>query len=246
MINRKVAHLLYTLLILASLLVYFPALWNDFQTNWDDNWMVMNHYTENGFTWYNIKAVFTEFHVAQYGPINEVIYMTIYAAFGYNPMVYHLYPLLLHIINSCLVLLLIRRLIGNRTDITTARLVSFVTALLFAIHPMQVESVAWISASKIPLYTLFALLAMLTYIQYSCTGKAGYYIAAFRLFLWQQGAIRCFARYSITFRLGARAHLYSLRNGSRKPYRKAIVGQPPDRKNPVYCLCLYGWPLYVY
>ncbi|MDR2037708.1 MAG: hypothetical protein LBQ60_07285 [Bacteroidales bacterium] len=170
------------------LLVYFPVLGLDFQRGWDDGWMVMNHYTIFGFTWDNLKAVFTEFFVTQYGPINEVVYMAIYAAFGYNPMVYHLYPLLLHMINSCLVLILIQQLIHHRTDTITARRISVFTALLFAIHPLNVESIAWISASKIPLYTFFVLLAMLSYIRYVRTGKSGLYIGAWLLFVCSFGS----------------------------------------------------------
>jgi hypothetical protein len=60
--------------------------------------------------------------------------------------------------------------------------------LLFAVHPLQVESIAWISASKIPLYTLFTLLAMLTYIRYVRTGKTGFYIATFLLFVCAFGS----------------------------------------------------------
>jgi hypothetical protein len=173
---------------LACLLVYFPVVTLDFQRAWDDGWMVKNHYTILGFTPENLKAVFTEFYAAQYGPINEVIYMAIHAAFGYDPAVYHLYPLLLHIANSCLVLLFIRQLIAGRVNATTARRVSFLTALLFAIHPLQVESIAWISASKIPLYTLFTLLALLTYIRYVRTGKVRFYIGTFLLFVCAFGS----------------------------------------------------------
>jgi hypothetical protein len=150
--------------------------------------MVMNHYTIIGFTWDNLRAVFTEFHGAQYGPINEVIYMAIYAAFGYNPAAYHLYPLVLPLINACLVLLFVQRLIEGRANELTARRIAFVTALLFAIHPMQVESIAWISASKIPLYTLFALLFMLAYIRYARTEKIGFYLGSFLLFACSFGS----------------------------------------------------------
>ncbi|GHS93830.1 hypothetical protein FACS1894207_0930 [Bacteroidia bacterium] len=171
------------------MLVYFPVLTLDFQRGWDDGWMVLNHYTVFGFTPQNLKAVFTEFYAAQYGPVNEVIYMAIYAAFGgYNPVAFHIYPLLLHIVNSCLVLLFVRQLVGGRTDVVTARWVSFLTALLFAVHPLQVETIAWISASKIPLYTLFTLMAMLTYIRYIRTGKIGFYIGTFLLFVCAFGS----------------------------------------------------------
>jgi hypothetical protein len=173
---------------LACLLVYFPVVTFDFQQSWDDGWMIKNHYTILGFRLENLKAVFTEFYAAQYGPLNEVIYMAIHAVFGYNPAVYHLYPLLLHIANSCLVLLFIRQFVAGRVDASTARRISFLTALLFAIHPLQVESIAWISASKIPLYTLFTLLALLMYIRYIRTEKTGFYIGTFLLFICAFGS----------------------------------------------------------
>ena len=173
----------FLLIILSCVIIYTPVLGFDFQRGWDDNWMVMNHYTVFGFSWINLKAVFTEYFNAQYGPVNQVIYTAIYTFFRYNPTVFHLYPLLLHIANSCLMLLFIKRLIGSRTDKNTASLVAFFTALIFAIHPLQVESVAWISASKIPLYTLFTLFGLLAYVRYSRTEKIGFYIIALLLFI---------------------------------------------------------------
>ncbi|MDR0699190.1 MAG: hypothetical protein LBG28_08250 [Tannerella sp.] len=183
-----VSTLPYLLIFLACLLVYIPVVTFDFQRGWDDGWMVKNHYTILGFTPENLKAVFTEFHVAQYGPVNEIIYMAIFSIFGYDPVAYHLYPLLLHILNSCMVLLLIRKVIDGRTDATTAHNVAFLTAALFAVHPLQVESIAWISASKIPLYTFFVLLAMLAYIRYIRTGKIFFYVIAFLLFVCAFGS----------------------------------------------------------
>lgn len=173
---------------LACLLVYFPVVYLDFQRAWDDGWMIMNHYTVLGFRWENLKAIFTEYYVAQYSPVNQLIFTAIYAVFGYDPLVYHLYPVLLHIVNSFLVFSLLRRLISGCTEKAVMQKVCFFTALLFAIHPMQVESIAWISASKIPLYTCFALLSMLTYIRYIRTGKIRFYLMAFLLFICSFGS----------------------------------------------------------
>ena len=180
--------LAYPLLSLACLSVYAAVVTFDFQHRWDDNWMIMNHYTEFGFTWHNIRAIFTEFYYGQYSPINQLIYTAIFSVFGFNPAVFHLYPLLLHIINTCLMMLFIQRLFSGRTDETTLRQVAFFTALLFAIHPLQVESVAWISASKIPLYTLFGLLMMLSYIRYVRTGKIRFYLLAFLMLVFSFGS----------------------------------------------------------
>jgi len=105
----------YFLLVIACVLVHLPNLWNDFQTHWDDQWMVVNRYTEDGFTRENMQAVFSEYYYGQYGPLNEIVYMAIYTMFGYHPVVYHLYPLLLHIVNCCLLFTFLSLLImlGN-------------------------------------------------------------------------------------------------------------------------------------
>ena len=85
-------------------------------------------------------------------------------------------------------MLFIQRLFSGYTDETTLRQVAFFTALLFAIHPLQVESVAWISASKIPLYTMFGLLMMLSYIRYVRTGKIRFYLLAFLMLVFSFGS----------------------------------------------------------
>ena len=177
-------HLLLSIVCLA---VYLPSLWNDFQMGWDDQWMVFNRYTEDGFTQENLKSVFTDYHYGQYGPVNEIVYMAIYKAFGYNPFIYHLYSLLLHIANCCLLFTFLR-ILASKFQHSVPQLVAFAATLLFAVHPLQVESIAWISASKIPLYTFFSLLAFLAYLQFARTEKLWYYLAAFVLFVFAFGS----------------------------------------------------------
>jgi hypothetical protein len=63
-----------------------------------------------------------------------------------------------------------------------ARFIAFITALLFAIHPINVESIAWISASKIPLYAFFYLLGLVAYIRYIETQKTTWYVAVLAAF----------------------------------------------------------------
>ena len=172
------------ILILATIAAYYPILFNDFLYYWDDQWQVMNHYTEEGITFGNLWAIFSEFFGGQYSPVNETMYLFIYSLFGYNPMPFHLASLLLHIGCVCLAYIIIIRIFAQTTRITFAHapLVAFITALLFAVHPMKVESVAWISASKIPVYAFFYLLATYTYIIYLDRKKTGFYILTILLF----------------------------------------------------------------
>jgi hypothetical protein len=181
----------YGLLVIACLLIYFPSLWNDFQMDWDDQWQLMNRYTEDGFTQENLQAVFTDYYYGQYSPVNEVIYMAIYAAFGYTPAVFHLYSLLLHLANCCLLFAFLRRMAAvfySRSLQHNPSVSAFATTLLFVIHPLQVESICWISASKIPLYAFFVLLALLAYLRYSDTRKIRFYFMSLALFVFAFGS----------------------------------------------------------
>ncbi|MDR2040317.1 MAG: hypothetical protein LBQ60_20565 [Bacteroidales bacterium] len=181
----------YLLLVITCLMVYLPSLWNDFQTGWDDQWAVMNRYTEDGFTKENLQAVFGDYYYGQYSPVNTVFYMMIYDVFGYNPLIFHLYSLLLHIANCCLLFLFLRQIAAiftNRASQGNPSILVFAATLLFAVHPLQVESVCWISASKIPLYTFFILLSLLAFLRYTDTGKVWFYFVSFVLFMCAFGS----------------------------------------------------------
>jgi hypothetical protein len=169
--------------------VYFPALSNEFLMFWDDQWVVINNYTYNGFTTDNIWRILTEFYHGQYAPLNQLYYTCLYSIFGLNPFVFHLGSLLLHLSNVLLVYCFLRILLSltvsfNSTDVNCT---AFIAALLFAVHPFNVESVAWLSASKIPLYSFFFLLAMISYIRYVSSKRLKYYFFTLLLFVFSFG-----------------------------------------------------------
>lgn len=173
------------LLILACLAVYYPAFGNDFIYLWDDQWQVLTETTENGFTLDNLRVMFLEPFHGQYFPVNQFLYTLVYELSGgdYSPFAFHLFCILLHVLNTLLVYFLFRRMLeaSGRMDVSRIPAVSFITALLFAVHPLNVESVAWISASKILVYALFYLSALYTYIIYVEKRKIRYYL--YSLFL---------------------------------------------------------------
>ncbi|MDR3266255.1 MAG: glycosyltransferase family 39 protein [Tannerella sp.] len=177
-----------SLLLLATitLLVYSPVLWNDFLYYWDDQWVAINYFTEAGWTWNNLWRIFTEYYHGQYSPANELLYVLVYSIFGYSPSAFHSASLLLHVANVCLVFLCCRELLKANGKVKEERvtMISFIAALLFAVNPMNVESIAWISASKVLVYTFFYLLATYSYLQYLDRKKIGYYILTMFLFLW--------------------------------------------------------------
>ncbi|WP_448633946.1 hypothetical protein [Pedobacter panaciterrae] len=106
--NQVVIHLL---IVLCCLLSYFPVFCNKFQNKWDDQWVVINDYTSRGFNVDNIWSILTEYYHGQYAPANQLYYTFLHSLDGYNPLVFHSASLLLHLINSCLVYLLLTRLL---------------------------------------------------------------------------------------------------------------------------------------
>lgn len=172
-----------------SILVFYPILFNDFLTGWDDQWMVMNHYTEGGITASNLWAILTEYYHGQYGPVNELMYLSIYEVFGYNPLPFHAASLILHLGSVCMVYLLIIEILKKttRVQVENKEEIAFLTALIFAIHPMNVEAVAWISAVKILNYTFYYLVATYAYIKFLEKRQVKYYILTIFLFFFSFG-----------------------------------------------------------
>lgn len=164
------------IVFLAVFLVFMPTFDNKLLTGWDDQWQVVNNFTSGGFTWNNLKQIFTRSYGTQYSPLNQCFYILIYLVDGYNPMIFHAASLLIHFMNCCLAYYILRVLNTNQKKIRQMAWITFLTILLFAIHPLQVESVAWMSTSKVLLYTFFYLGATWTFIQYLKKKKLVYYL----------------------------------------------------------------------
>jgi hypothetical protein len=98
-----------------------------------------------------------------------------------DPFGYHLTNLLLHVVNVVLVLVLVFRLLRDRFE--HARPVAVLTAAIFGIHPLRVESVAWATERKDVLYAFFYLLALLAYLRWVVKGKHGAYWVCLLLFI---------------------------------------------------------------
>ena len=137
-------------------LCLFPLLRNGF-TNWDDEYYVVNNSLLRGPDWIGI---FTRPVVSNYHPLTVLSLAANFAISGKDPRSYLILNLLLHLLNVVLVFVFIYSISHRQT------LVAFFTALIFGIHPMHVESVAWISERKDLLYTLFYLLALIQYWQF--------------------------------------------------------------------------------
>jgi protein O-mannosyl-transferase len=146
-------------IILLTVIAYLPAFSNGF-TNWDDQAYVTDSTLIRSLSAGNILTFFKTLQVeGNYHPLTLISFALDYKLFGFNPTGYHTVNILLHLFNVCLVFLLIQKLF--KTEFIT-----IATTLLFAIHPMHVESVAWVSERKDILYVLFYLAGLWCYVKY--------------------------------------------------------------------------------
>ena len=151
------------LLLVATATALFPCV-NNGWTNWDDGDYVVSNPDIQGLTPTHLAKMFSSVYVSTYLPLTMLSFAVNYAIAGTDPFLYHATNLLLHLCNTLLVFWFVRRLIAN--DVIAAA-----TALLFGIHPLHVESVAWIAARKDLLSTLFFLLSLLWYDRWAETGN---------------------------------------------------------------------------
>ncbi len=151
--------IIFILIVTAG--VFSGSISNDF-VNWDDDVNILENDNLNGFTAENIGRIFHFEHgrvIGNYNPLPIFTFAVEKAVFGLNPKVMHTTNLLLHLLCVFFVYLLGRRL---GLSLPAAGFL----ALLFGIHPMRVESVAWITERKDVLFGVFYLAAMLTYLSY--------------------------------------------------------------------------------
>ena len=136
------------LALMVTIICLYPCLLNDW-LNWDDPDYILNNQIIRDCSFNGIKKMFTTAHViGAYVPMVLVSWSIDYALGGLNPLWFHATNLLLHLTNVGLVFLLIKTM-------TNRVMIAFITALLFGIHPMHVETVAWVTARKDLIYTYF-------------------------------------------------------------------------------------------
>lgn len=155
-------HLPLALVLIAAVTVavYWPALRNDFIDFDDDVYVTANMMVQQGLSLKGFLWSITTFHAANWHPLTWLSHMLDVELFGVNPSGHHATSLLIHAVNSMLLCALLHRLTGFAGR-------SLVVALLFALHPLHVESVAWVAERKDVLSTLFWFLTMGAYAWYA-------------------------------------------------------------------------------
>ncbi len=154
------------------------SLLNQF-TNWDDPGYVTNNPVIKGLSGAGLKEIFSTSIMGNYHPLTILTYAIDYSLSTLEPYTYHLDSLLFHLGTTLLVFYFVLLLTGRRVA-------AIITALLFGIHPMHVESVAWVAGRKDVVYGLFYMAACISYVYFTrATGskKWSWYAGVVLLFL---------------------------------------------------------------
>ena len=173
--SRRMAFLAI-LLAAGTVFLYAPALQNGFVNFDDPDYVTHNAHVLQGISWSNLKWAFgTDNPAANWHPLTWISHMLDVQFYGNNPAGHHLGNVLLHTLNVLLVFWLLARA-------TSHPLRSAAVAALFALHPLNVESVAWITERKAVLCVFFFLLTIAAYGWYTRKPSIGRYLCVMALF----------------------------------------------------------------
>ena len=172
------------LLFLVVAGIYLPAMTHDFITYDDPTYVTQNEHVTRGLSWANVRWAFLSTEASNWHPLTWLSHMADCQLYGVQPGGHHFTSVLLHALNSVLLFAVLRRLTG-------ALWRSLVVAALFGLHPLHVESVAWIAERKDVLSTLFMLLALWSYAARFAHGR-----------LRTDGGAKCYGASLLFFALG--------------------------------------------
>ncbi len=161
--RRIRAAVLPALIALLTLVAFWPALGGGF-TNWDDPGYVTENYLIRDLSPHGLERIFTSFVEGNYHPLTMLSLALDYRLWGLQPRGYHLTSVLLHVLVTLMVFWFVRLL-------TRSQLVAAFVAVFFGIHPLHVESVAWVSGRKDLVYALFYLAGCGSYLSWARSGK---------------------------------------------------------------------------
>ena len=167
--------LLATALALATVAAYAPCFSAGFVDIDDPDYVTENEMVGKGLSVDGVRWAFHEAHAGNWFPLTWLSHMADVELFGVEPAAHHAIDVALHVANALL-------LFGMLASMTDAIAPSFAVAALFALHPANVESVAWVSQRKTTLSTLFGILSIWSYGTYARRGSRGAYAASLGTF----------------------------------------------------------------
>ena len=161
-----------TVLTVLTVAVYFVSLDNGFMVFDDDKAIRYNNLIKNP----SFKGLFMANNLGMYAPITWCGYALVYALAGESASAFHTFSLLLHI-GCVLSVFTLMRMLQSRSE------VAFFTALLFALHPMQVEATSWIAGQSALTFSLFYLLSLMAYVKWQQSERGLFYGLSILAFL---------------------------------------------------------------
>jgi len=164
---------IYILFVLLLVPLVYMKLFSASFFSWDDRDVLLSNIDVHQF---NIKAFFTKHYVGNYAPITMMSFALDWMLFKGSSVLQHGSNILWHTINVYLVYRVVFLILKNTNY-------AVLVAIIFAFHPMQVETVAWVSAKNNMIYTCFFLLSIMYYIRYINTEKKSFFIISFFLFI---------------------------------------------------------------
>jgi len=167
--KSKQSFLISIALIAVSFLAYYRTLYYGFVEFDDPVYITRNDHLLHGFGMSQLIWAFTSNYASNWHPITWLSHLLDIQLFGLNPFGHHAVNLFFHAANAALVFLVLNRF-------TQDQLKSAAVALLFAVHPLHVESVAWISERKDVLSTFFGLWSLYFYFSYAQTKSLRHYL----------------------------------------------------------------------
>jgi hypothetical protein len=169
------------ILVLAlTFAAHFRALQGQF-VEWDDTVHITRNVAIRGLALDNLRLMFTHPIAKLYCPLTWLSFAIDYQIWGQQPFGYHLTNLLLHLANTLLVLVLVREILRQRFQYATAA--ALLTAAIFGVHPLRVESIAWATERKDVLFAFFYLGALIVYWRWLGNHKWRTYWICFTLFV---------------------------------------------------------------
>ena len=184
-----------TLIIILTAIVYANTLDNEF-TNWDDDKLILSNTLIRSLEFDNLKKIFDLKSGGTYQPMRVFSYALDYRIGKLDPFVYHLHNIILHIFSSILLYVLLitilpsieRGSFGNTVFFARLpdlmRILALFTALLFALHPVNVEAVTWLSSRKYVLLSFFSFASLLCYMQRPVNKKIDFLFYMLSFIFW--------------------------------------------------------------
>jgi hypothetical protein len=160
-VGSQISHEITAILLLTAvvLTLYWPVTGFEFIAMDDNLYLLDNPDIQKGISLKGISWAMTTFYTTNWHPLTWLSLMADYELYGLTAAGYHISNLLLHLLNTLLLFLLLRRVTGEIWK-------CLAVAALFAVHPLNIESVAWIAERKNVLSTLFWILTLLAYVRY--------------------------------------------------------------------------------